>query len=67
MLGLGSLWPGPVRLTLIAIRRQSGTSDGEITNVAPPAEEIIHAEDILALIGSNDRLAQLDRLVTKRK
>jgi trk system potassium uptake protein TrkA len=54
-------------LTLIAIRRQSGTSDGEITSVAPPAEEIIQSGDILALIGSNDRLSQLDRLMTKRR
>jgi trk system potassium uptake protein TrkA len=54
-------------LTLIAIRRPSGTSDGEITHVAPPAEEQIKPGDILALIGSNDRLAQLDRLVTKSR
>jgi trk/ktr system potassium uptake protein len=54
-------------LTLIAIRRPSGTSDGEITSVAPPAEEMIRAGDILSVIGSNDRLAQLDRLVSRRK
>jgi trk/ktr system potassium uptake protein len=54
-------------LTLIAIRRSSGTSDGEMTSVAPPAEEMIRAGDIVSVIGSNDRLAQLDRLVSRRK
>jgi trk system potassium uptake protein TrkA len=53
-------------LTLIAIRRPSGTSDGEITNVSPSADDRIQRGDILALIGANDRLSQLDRLL-KRK
>jgi trk system potassium uptake protein TrkH len=30
------------------------TSGGEITTVAPPAEGLIRADDILALVGSND-------------
>ena len=57
---------GRYGLTLIAIRRPGRTSDGEITTVAPPAEELIRANDILALVGSNDRLAQLDRLLKNR-
>jgi trk system potassium uptake protein TrkA len=50
-------------LTLIAIKRRSATGDGEITNVAPTADDQILANDLLALLGDNDRLAQLDRLV----
>jgi trk system potassium uptake protein TrkA len=57
---------GRFGLTLIAIRRPGPTADGEITTVAPPAEELIRANDILALVGSNDRLSQLDRLLKKR-
>jgi trk system potassium uptake protein TrkA len=52
-------------LTLIAIKRKSGTGDGEITNVAPAADDVILAGDVLALLGGNDRLAQLDRLLRK--
>jgi len=50
-------------LTLIAIKRRSHTGDGEITNVAPSADDVIQANDLLALLGDNDRLAQLDRLL----
>ena len=57
---------GRFGLTLIAIRRPGATADGEITTVAPPAEELIRAHDILALVGANDRLSQLDRLLRKR-
>lgn len=54
-------------LTLIAIKRKTGTGDGEVTNVGPTAEDRIDAGDVLALIGSNDRLAQLDRLIKANK
>ena len=48
-------------LTLIAVKRRGG--DGkETTNISPSADEIIRKGDILALLGSNDRLSQLDRL-----
>lgn len=50
-------------LTLIAIKRRSPTGDGEITNVAPSADDRILEGDTLALLGENDRLAQLDRLI----
>ncbi len=53
-------------LTLIAIKRKTGTGDGEITNVGPAADDRIEQGDVLALIGSNDRLAQLDRLITSK-
>jgi trk/ktr system potassium uptake protein len=54
-------------LTLIAIKRKTGTGDGEVTNVAPSAEDRIEAGDVLALLGSNDRLAQLDRLLAANR
>ena len=54
-------------LTLIAIKRKTGTGDGEVTNVAPTAEDEIHAGDVLALLGSNERLGQLDKLLKSRK
>jgi trk system potassium uptake protein len=52
-------------LTLVAIKRGTGTGDGEVTHVSPPADEIILAGDVLALLGDNDRLSQLDRILTK--
>jgi trk system potassium uptake protein TrkA len=50
-------------LTLIAIKRKAPGSDREVTNVAPAADDEILAADVLALLGSNERLAQLDRLL----
>jgi trk system potassium uptake protein TrkA len=50
-------------LTLIAIKRKMAGSDREVTNVAPAADDEILDGDVLALLGSNDRLAQLDRLL----
>jgi trk system potassium uptake protein TrkA len=52
-------------LTLIAIKRKSGTGDGEITNIAPSADDRINQGDILALLGANERLSQLDRLLRR--
>jgi len=52
-------------LTLVAIKRGTGTGDGEITHVSPPADEVILVGDVLALLGDNDRLSQLDRLLAK--
>jgi trk system potassium uptake protein TrkA len=48
-------------LTLIAIKRPSPTG-GVVTTVTPGADEVIHAGDVLTVIGSSDRLASLDRL-----
>ena len=50
-------------LTLIAIKRRPPGSDREITNVAPTADELIAAGDTLSLLGSNERIAQLDRVL----
>jgi trk system potassium uptake protein TrkA len=52
-------------LTLIAVKRNPGNGDGEITNIAPLADEIIEAGDVLSLLGANDRLAQLSALLSK--
>ena len=50
-------------LTLIAIKRKPPGATGEVTNVAPAADDEILAGDVLALLGSNERLTQLDRLL----
>jgi trk system potassium uptake protein TrkA len=50
-------------LTLIAIKRKPAGGGREVTNVAPNAEDQILAGDVLALLGSNERLAQLDKLL----
>jgi trk system potassium uptake protein TrkA len=52
-------------LMLIAIKRRQRDSDAVVTSIAPPADEIIQPEDVLALLGSNDRLNQLDRLLAR--
>jgi trk system potassium uptake protein TrkA len=46
-------------LTLVAIKR------GNATNIAPSADETILHGDVLALLGSNDRLNDLDRLLAR--
>jgi trk system potassium uptake protein TrkA len=50
-------------LTLIAIKRKPEGGGPEATNVAPTADDKILAGDVLALLGPNERLAQLDRLL----
>ncbi len=50
-------------LTLIAVKRPGET--GIVTNIAPSADDVIQPGDVLALLGSNERLAQLDRLQQK--
>jgi trk system potassium uptake protein TrkA len=53
-------------LMLIAIKRKKPAGDAEITNVAPSADDVILAGDVLSMLGSNDRLALLDQLLTPR-
>jgi len=50
-------------ITLIAIKRKAGPDGAVTTNIAPGADEVIEPGDVLALLGSNERLSQLDRLV----
>lgn len=52
-------------LTLIAVKRRSEDGKGEVTNIAPLAEEVIEEGDVLSLLGANDRLAQLSALLPK--
>jgi trk system potassium uptake protein len=52
-------------LTLIAIKRQSEDSGAVVTNIAPSADETIRRGDTLALLGSNERLNQLDELLAR--
>ncbi len=47
-------------LTLIALKRP--TDRGLVTNISPGADDPIQAGDVLALLGSHERLAQLERL-----
>ena len=54
-------------LTLIAIKRKPAGAGQEVTNVAPDANDQIEAGDVLALLGSNERLAQLDKLLALDK
>lgn len=50
---------------LIAIKRRSDESDAVVTNIAPAADETIRRGDVLALLGSNERLSQLDQLLAR--
>jgi trk system potassium uptake protein TrkA len=52
-------------LTLIAVKRRSDDRGGEVTNIAPLAEEVIEDGDVLSLLGANERLAQLSGLLGK--
>jgi trk system potassium uptake protein len=51
-------------LTLIAIKRP-GPDGAVITNIAPSADEVIRRGDVLAVLGNNERLGQLDRLLAQ--
>jgi trk system potassium uptake protein TrkA len=53
-------------LTLIAIRRREETG-GEVTNIGPSGDDEIHAGDVLALLGPNDRLSNLENLIARIK
>jgi trk system potassium uptake protein TrkA len=50
-------------LTLIAIKRRSADTGAVVTNIAPAADQAIREGDILALLGSTERLGQLDKLL----
>ncbi|MBI4478098.1 MAG: TrkA family potassium uptake protein [Acidobacteria bacterium] len=52
-------------LTLIAIKRRPTATAPEVTNVAPPADEVIQAGDVLSLLGSNERLGALDAMLKR--
>lgn len=50
-------------LTLVVLKRPTGSSSELVTIVSPAAEEIIREGDVLSLLGPNDRIAQLDGLL----
>lgn len=50
-------------LTLIAIKRVPAAGEKETTIVSPLAEERIEAGDVLSLLGSNERLSELEGLL----
>lgn len=52
-------------LTLIAIKRHHGTGAPVTTNIAPQADDRIEAGDVLSLLGPNERLAELDKVLRK--
>ena len=52
-------------LTLVAIKRRPGATGAVVTNIAPSADERLQKGDVLALLGSNERLAQLDTLLKR--
>ena len=52
-------------LTTIAIKRVTAGGSSEFTNVAPGPDDVVEAGDVLALLGSNEKLAQIDRLFKK--
>jgi trk system potassium uptake protein TrkA len=47
-------------LTLVAIKRQVGGK--EETLVSPPADEVLRNGDVLALLGSNEKLALIEAI-----
>jgi trk system potassium uptake protein TrkA len=49
-------------LTLIAIRRP-GPDGSEVTQVAPGPDDRVEAGDILALLGDNEKLGKIDKLL----
>lgn len=54
-------------LTTIAIKRSSKTGDADSTTVSPGPDDVIREGDILSLLGSNERLGQLDRMLQQVK
>lgn len=52
-------------LTLIAVKRHPDGGGAVVTNISPAADETIREGDVLALLGSNERLNQLDQLLAK--
>lgn len=51
-------------LTLIAIKRRTGAAADApvVTNVSPNADEEIRRDDVLVLLGSNEKLGKLDTM-----
>jgi trk system potassium uptake protein TrkA len=52
-------------LTLVAVKRRTTPDGPEVTNIAPTADEMIRRGDVLALLGSTERLTQFDTLLKR--
>lgn len=52
-------------LTLVAIKRRGDTAGAVVTNIAPAADETIREGDVLTLLGSNEHLSRLDKLLAR--
>jgi trk system potassium uptake protein TrkA len=52
-------------LTLIAIKRRAPEDQAVTTMVSPHPDELIRAGDVLALVGSNRQLAELEQVISK--
>jgi trk system potassium uptake protein TrkA len=52
-------------LTTIAIKHAARAGDKDATNIAPGPDDVVQAGDVLSLLGSNERLGQLDRMLKK--
>ena len=50
-------------LTTIAIKHVSPTGSARSTNIAPGPDDVIRQGDVLSLLGSNEKLAQLDTML----
>ena len=49
-------------LTTIAIKRPTA-GKAPLTNIAPGPDDVVQAGDVLSLLGNNERLGQLDRML----
>jgi trk system potassium uptake protein TrkA len=54
-------------LTLIAIRRRGDAGGPDVTNVGPSGDDEIRTGDVLALLGPNAQLSDLETLVKRLK
>lgn len=54
-------------LTTIAIKRAATTEAGPLTIVSPGPDDVVQTGDVLALLGSNERLGRLEQMLTPAK
>jgi trk system potassium uptake protein TrkA len=52
-------------LTTIAIKHATRAGERDVTNSAPGPDDVVPAGDVLSLLGSNERLGQLDRTLNR--
>ncbi len=52
-------------LTTIAIKHAGKAGASAVTNIAPGPDDVVQPGDVLSLLGSNERLGQLDQMLKK--